>query len=199
MLETTVWSSRLTGIVNVVCRDGIGKIFLSDGYPITASYTSAGRAYQGVSALKLILELKDEKLAFRVESSIDYVLNHVRKMIENVLKSKRPGMRITWIKNVSSFVADLSDRFENFIIRGVSGDIQSIALFKEKKLHTVIVLYPDGIRVSGLILDGISQEHGLVDYEAVDSSEVELFVEYRSEGIREYVLESIYGSGPRGS
>ncbi|RLG64677.1 hypothetical protein DRO02_03755 [archaeon] len=199
MLETTVWSSRLTGIVNVVGREGIGKIYLSDGCPVTASYTSAGRAHHGMPALKSILGLKEEKLAFRVESSVDHVLDHVRKIIGKVLKSKRPGIRATWIKNVDSFAADLSDRFENFIIRGVSGNIQSIALFKERKLYTVIVLYPDSIRVSGLILDGISHEHGLVDYEATDSSKVELFVEYKSEGIREYVLESMYRSGPRGS
>ncbi len=199
MLETTVWGSRLTGIVNVVGKEGIGKIYLVDGYPVTASYTSAGRTYQGMTALNLVLGLKDEKIAFKVESSVDQVLDNVKEILSKVLRSKRPGIRVAWIKNIDSLITDLSQRFTNFIIRGLSGNIQSIALFKEKKLYTVIVLYPDDIRVSGLILDGIPHEQGLIDYEIVDPDKIESFIEYRGEGIREYVLEIVLGSGPRGS
>ncbi len=194
VLQGNIWGTRLSGYADLIFGDYKSRTVFYEGNPLTCMLEN-DEVLEGTEALVKVLKeaYRAKEVMFRIVSDsqeASSVLVSVEQRALNALKD-RTGIRAYWLADPEKYIEDLPAELETGFIVVKGAEQLAVGVIYERKVIAAIQRVSGVYRVGGMELLK-PRGRDVIDY--IKAKDVPKLVEYRAEGLRDYIVEQIAAS-----
>jgi len=194
VLQGNVWDTKLSGYADLIFGDYRSRTVFYEGHPLTCTLED-DEVLEGTEALvKTLREArKVSEVMFRIVSDSREASSVLASVEEKALNSlgRRLGIKAYWLVNPREYIEMLPSEVESGFIVVKGGEQLAIGVVSGGKVVAAVKRVSRVYRIGGIELLK-PQGRDVIDYTRVEG--VPKLVEYRVEGLRDYIVEQIAAS-----